>query len=49
LPPADEDGVSDPQVQIFSHLGEDQFTPVVEDNLNPMFMCCRTIDFHFKD
>lgn len=49
MPPADEDGVSDPQVQIFSHLGEDKFTPVVEDNLNPMFMCCRTIDFHFKD
>ena len=37
LPAADSDGSSDPQIEVWSYEKERQKTPVVEDNLNPIF------------
>jgi Ca2+-dependent lipid-binding protein len=49
LSPADENGVSDPFVKILSHYSEDSTTPVIEDNLNPIFLCARTVSMEFRD
>ena len=49
MPPADADGVSDPLVQILSHSSADVVTDVVDDNLNPIFLSCKTIDYHLRD
>lgn len=49
LSPADENGVSDPFVKILSHFSEDSTTPVIEDNLNPMFLCTRTVSMEFRE
>lgn len=38
LPAADSDGSSDPFIQVFNTSGENVKTPVIEDNINPIFM-----------
>lgn len=49
LPPADSDGNSDPFIVIASNKGDDVKTDVIENNLNPIFMCCKTVDFEVRD
>lgn len=40
LTAADDDGAADPYVELWSNLPNRQLTPVVDDNLNPMFFTC---------
>lgn len=49
LPAADSDGSSDPFISIFNTSGESAKTPVIEDNINPIFMEAIEIDLDFND
>ena len=47
IPAADEDGTSDPYVQVWSTEKEKLRTKVVEDNLNPIFMTTKDLLYDF--
>ena len=49
LPAADSDGSSDPFIQAFNTSGETVKTPVIEDNINPIFMEPLEIALDFMD
>ena len=49
LPAADSDGSSDPFISVFNTSGDNVCTPVIEDNINPIFMEPLEIDLDFND
>ena len=48
LPSADDDGSSDPFLQIFNTDGDDVRSSVIDDNLNPIYYESRTFDYEFN-
>jgi metal-sulfur cluster biosynthetic enzyme len=49
LPSADDDGSSDPFLQIFNTDGDDVRSSVIDDNLNPIYYESRTFDYEFNN
>ena len=47
LPPADENGSSDPYVEVWTHDEQDVKTDVVEDTNNPIYYQTKQINFEF--